>query len=179
MGCFNMINENVGSAFKTSRLRRADAGPVARIMAVVREHFVHRSDYGEVLVREGSLTLQHLKEPRRVIKVLRDHDQRFCDAQSIAGAPGLPEHPIAVGVELTALDPFEREALRDALSKRFTYYLDPRRVPYHKCWLQPVEDHLYDFVVLRKGDCVDYEVSEAEVEHLARTIDASLGDISE
>lgn len=154
MSRFQRINENAGNPHRTSPIDKADVSRIARVVAYILTHYVDPAQWSAMIVRKGSVTLQHVRDPHRVIKVFVDENAGLWAKLGFSGAPPTA-CPVAIGIELTALDPFEREAVRDSIAQRFRLYADPRQAGFSKWWLQPVEDHRYDIVVLESGECED------------------------
>ena len=148
MSFFAQIQENVGEPFQTKPLGPSDFRRIAVVVAAIEEHFIEPSHW-EFFWRKGSITRQHRQDDHLVIKVFIDFDNRLAEKIGL----GIHRDPTVVGIEMTRLDPFVREALRDALAGRFAYYVDPRKQGNSKWWLQPIDNHFYDVLFLGPGDC--------------------------
>ena len=170
------INELDGKPHQTSALDVRDAQRIAVVVAFLMRHYIDRADWNEPIIRKGSITLQHMREPHHVIKIFIDYGAVLWDKFAIDEAPPT-DNPMVVGIELTALGPFEREVVRDALKSKFRYYIDPRQAWASKWWLKPVEGHKYDLVILERGSCDD--VSSELVEELTIRITEELPMASE
>ena len=132
---------------------------IARVTAIILNNYINQSEWDLIIV-EGSVTIQHKKNNSRVIKVFID------DSGDIFNK--IPhwtdDHAIIVGVELTTEDPFTKKLIRDNLRSTFgCNYIDP--VNNNKTYLAPQLEHLYDLVVLGNGVC-PYDVSQELVNEI-------------
>lgn len=155
------VSENQGVTFHTEVLTSHNLRVLARIALVLQRDYLNKADWSCYLPKsEGSLTL---RSGNTVIKLFVDPDQKL--KTRLLHPPSAMLSNFVLGVELTHLDPFQREALRDYLKRCFgSGYADPREATgVAKVWLQPIQNHIYDLAWFTEGTCEE-EVSEQEIE---------------
>lgn len=172
MRSIHTIDETQAINHRSHPIAPHERAPLATILAAVRKYFINSPEY-DLAVREGSVTLQSRHDARSVIKILIDQDGRlvgklpFPDASPVHLPDIRKAHPAVVGITLSHLDPYMRDALRDRLSNDFGWqYRDPRKPGgRHKFTLLPQVDFRYDTIILPSGKCPpQLEVTDAEYE---------------
>ena len=102
-------------------------------------------------IRDGSLTFQHKGFKNRIIKITIDQNQSLCKEIGIILTS---LNPIVIGIEIeNGYElPFEKTLIRDGLSRKFPFYVDPR-ISSNDTWcLKPIYDHPYDIIFLDDKD---------------------------
>lgn len=153
------VDEKNGVSFHTSPLSANDLRVLARIAVVLRREYLVTAEW-EVTRRPGSLTLRSGKV---VIKLFLDKERKLMPKVLQEVAPGLSN--TVLGIELTHLNPYEREASRDYMKRCFgNGYADPRTsTEVAKVWITPQNGHIYDVAWFAEGPC-EYEVTEEELD---------------
>jgi hypothetical protein len=158
---FHTVREDRGEPYRATPLAQAfneNASLCERLAAVaaaVKTHYLAGAGW-RFRVHEASLTFQQFRKRHLAVKLLIDVRNELARKAGVA----IGRCPIVVGVELTAVNPFVRQAIRDHLAAQFgEHYLDPRSpredslrfISNDKYWIAPHNDHFYDIVFLPPG----------------------------
>ena len=157
MGRFDeLANEFDGEQHQTEKIKKGDIPRIKNVMGAICVDYINYLDW-EIRVNEGSITFQKRTDSNQVIKILIDYEKK------LAGKIGfiLPEeNPMVIGLELGSLDSVVRKQIRTWLRKfnnNIDYYVDPVKYSgWQKTTIQPITDHYYDILFLKKGFC-EYE----------------------
>lgn len=149
---FSSINELTGNAFQTRPIQQGEIRRLAVVAAVLNTYFIPDKEW-KFSYCKGSLTFQHEIDNHRVIKIFVDYENRL--SNRIPLQIGL--EPIVIGIELGHEPAFSRQMIRNVLRRDFIY-VDPEQGG-EKYYLMPQNDHFYDIIFLRNGNC-PYEVEE-------------------
>lgn len=181
---FSQNNENRAEVFRTDSLLHAfEKMPgirrrFIRVAAIVKSHFLGTKGWS-LRIHNGSLTFQHRKESKWAVKLFIDLGNALARKADL----GIHKDPIALGIELTEINTFVRESIRDKLSEMFgDYYLDPRKprkgtllpIPNDKYWISPHHAHVYDILFLPKDFEKSVDVDFNLVSKLEKRIMAGL-----
>lgn len=165
----SQIKETQGIAFQTSEISKSESRRMAHAVGVIRVHFIDK-DAWKFWVEKGSVSLQKHDDPRQVIKVFIDHGLSNRIELKIPQVAGRNEF-LVIGVELSHMDPYSRDGVRDRLAQDFAdLYSDPRSGG-SKVWLQPIDSHLYDVIFIPEAYCSDFEITEDEFEYCLSVIE--------
>ena len=168
MGRFDRIDETAASAHQTLAIQPGDIHRVSAVaVAILHNHLSGESWRAEAYA--GSVTLRSDSHPGRFVKVFVDYGNQVATKCGLS----IHEDPIVVGIELTIESSYLREALRNELSSKFSYYVDPREGGNSKWWLKPHKERKYDILFLMQGPC-EYELDEVELSRLMDELERSI-----
>jgi hypothetical protein len=151
---------------------------LAQVVAAIKANYLTDAGW-RFRVHEASITFQQFRNRHYTVKILIDVHNELARKAGIA----IRRNPIVVGLELTHVNAFVRESIRDGLASQFgDYYLDPRRprsdsleiISNDKYWIAPHNDHFYDMVFLGQGS-LPVKAAAEKVEEYKRRILAGLG----
>lgn len=168
MGQFDRINETVANAHQTLAIHPGDIHRVSAVaVAMLHNHLSGESWRAEAYA--GSITLRSDHLPGRFVKVFVDYGNQVATKCGLS----IHEDPIVVGIELTFESAYLREMLRNELSSKFSYYVDPREEGNSKWWLKPHKARKYDILFLTQGPC-EYELDEIELSRMQEELEKSV-----
>ena len=128
---------------------------LANVVAAIKANYLTDAGW-RFRMHEASLTFQQFRKKHYAVKIFIDINNELARKTGVA----IRRNPIVVGIELTHVNPFVRESIRDRLAEQFgDYYLDPRRsrtdsleiISNDKYWIAPHNNHFYDIVFVQEG----------------------------
>lgn len=143
---FNSFNHKTELLWKS----QTEIKRVAIVACHIKDDYIGHSGIDwKTRVNKGCYSFLALSEyPKQVITLFVDFDNRLAKKFELNIHPD----PFVVAVDFSMLTDFEKNTLRDELTKQFTHYMDPRKGN-PKVSLTPIYEHCYDIIFLERGNC--------------------------